>query len=151
MDQDHTPCLLAEPGCAAARQSRLHRALRSAASALRFTAASDRNRSRLTISADFTGHGIGMLLVPLMVRREARKEMPENMAALRRLIEESQRGRQSSGQGAPARPGHGMAARDLPCVPAVPVQAGSTRSHAPLPASHRPCRPLSPLKRLPEW
>jgi hypothetical protein len=27
--------------------------------------------------------------VPLMVRREARKEMPENMAALRQLIETS--------------------------------------------------------------
>jgi len=46
------------------------------------------SRSRLTISVDFTGHGIGRLLVPLMVRREARKEMPENMAALKRLIEE---------------------------------------------------------------
>ena len=46
-------------------------------------------RSRLTISVDFTGHGIGKLLVPLMVRREARKEMPENMAALKRLIETS--------------------------------------------------------------
>jgi uncharacterized protein YndB with AHSA1/START domain len=47
------------------------------------------SRSRLTISVDFTGHGIGKLLVPLMVRREARKEMPENMTALKRLIEES--------------------------------------------------------------
>jgi len=36
---------------------------------------------------DFTGHGIGKVLVPLMVRREARKEMPENMAALIQLIE----------------------------------------------------------------
>ena len=44
-------------------------------------------RSRLTISVDFTGHGIGKVLVPLMVRREARKEMPENVAALKRLIE----------------------------------------------------------------
>jgi hypothetical protein len=26
--------------------------------------------------------------VPLMVRREARKEMPDNIAALKRLIEE---------------------------------------------------------------
>jgi hypothetical protein len=33
------------------------------------------------------GHGIGKVLVPLMVRREARKEMPENMAALKQLIE----------------------------------------------------------------
>jgi hypothetical protein len=47
------------------------------------------SRSRLTISVDFTGHGIGKLLVPLMVRREGRKEMPENIAALKRLIEES--------------------------------------------------------------
>jgi hypothetical protein len=45
------------------------------------------SRSRLTISVDFTGHGIGKILVPLMVRREARKEMPDNIAALKRLIE----------------------------------------------------------------
>jgi uncharacterized protein YndB with AHSA1/START domain len=44
-------------------------------------------RSRLTISVDFTGHGIGKILVPLMVRREARKEMPDNMAALKQGIE----------------------------------------------------------------
>jgi uncharacterized protein YndB with AHSA1/START domain len=47
------------------------------------------SRSRLTISVDFTGRGIGKLLVPLMVRREARREMPENIAALKRLIETS--------------------------------------------------------------
>jgi hypothetical protein len=46
------------------------------------------SRSRLTISVDFTGHGIGKILVPPMVRREARKEMPDNIAALKRLIEE---------------------------------------------------------------
>jgi hypothetical protein len=45
------------------------------------------SRSRLTISVDFTGHGIGKLLVPLMVRREARNEMPANMAALRQRME----------------------------------------------------------------
>jgi uncharacterized protein YndB with AHSA1/START domain len=45
------------------------------------------SRSRLTISVDFTGHGIGKLLVPLMVRRDARKEMPDNMAALKQRIE----------------------------------------------------------------
>jgi uncharacterized protein YndB with AHSA1/START domain len=44
-------------------------------------------RSRLTISVDFTGHGIGKILVPLMVRPEARKEMPANMAALKRRME----------------------------------------------------------------
>jgi len=32
--------------------------------------------SRLTISVDFTGHGIGKILVPIMERRAARKEMP---------------------------------------------------------------------------
>jgi uncharacterized protein YndB with AHSA1/START domain len=44
-------------------------------------------RSRLTISVDFTGAGIGKILVPLMVRREARKEMPVNMATLKKRIE----------------------------------------------------------------
>jgi hypothetical protein len=47
--------------------------------------------SRLTISVDFTGHGIGKVLVPLVVRRQARKEMPANMAALKRLIETGER------------------------------------------------------------
>jgi hypothetical protein len=45
------------------------------------------SRSRLSISVDFTGHGIGKILVPLMVRREARKEMPANMAALKQRME----------------------------------------------------------------
>jgi uncharacterized protein YndB with AHSA1/START domain len=45
------------------------------------------SRSRLTISVDFTGHGIGKILVPLIVRREARKEMPANMAALKHKME----------------------------------------------------------------
>src|SRR6202161_992563 len=39
--------------------------------------------SQLTISGDFAGHGIGKILVPLVVRREARKEMPANLAALK--------------------------------------------------------------------
>jgi hypothetical protein len=45
------------------------------------------SRSRLTISVDFTGHGFGKILVPLMVRREARREMPANMAALKQKME----------------------------------------------------------------
>jgi uncharacterized protein YndB with AHSA1/START domain len=45
------------------------------------------SRSRLTISVDFTGHGIGKILVPLVVRREARKEMPDNITALRHRLE----------------------------------------------------------------
>jgi len=47
------------------------------------------SRSRLTISVDFTGRGIGKILVPLMIRREARKEMPDNMAALKQRMEAS--------------------------------------------------------------
>ena len=45
------------------------------------------SRSRLTISVDFTGHDIGKILVPLMVRPEARKEMPGNLAALKQRME----------------------------------------------------------------
>ena len=45
------------------------------------------DRSRLTITVDFTGHGIGKLLVPLVVRREAAKEMPANLAALKQNFE----------------------------------------------------------------
>ena len=46
------------------------------------------DRSQLTISVDFTGHGIGKILVPLIVRREATKEMPTNLAKLKRRLEE---------------------------------------------------------------
>jgi uncharacterized protein YndB with AHSA1/START domain len=45
------------------------------------------SRSRLTIAIEFEGHGIGKVLVPLLVRRAARKEMPANMAALRQRLE----------------------------------------------------------------
>jgi uncharacterized protein YndB with AHSA1/START domain len=44
-------------------------------------------RSRLTISVDFSGRGIGKVLVPVVVRRQARKEMPDNLAALKRRME----------------------------------------------------------------
>ena len=45
------------------------------------------SRSRLTITIDFEGHGIGRVLVPMVVVPEARKEMPENLAKLRRQLE----------------------------------------------------------------
>jgi len=45
------------------------------------------SRSRLTVAVDFEGHGIGKLLVPLVVRHEARKEMPTNLARLKRRLE----------------------------------------------------------------
>ena len=44
-------------------------------------------RSRLTIAVDFEGHGIGKVLVPLVVRRQARAEMPGNLAKLKERIE----------------------------------------------------------------
>jgi hypothetical protein len=46
-------------------------------------------RSLLTIAVDFEGHGIGRLLVPLLVRREARREMPVNVAMLKQRLEGS--------------------------------------------------------------
>jgi hypothetical protein len=45
-------------------------------------------RSRVTIELDFDGHGIGKPLVPLFVRREARKEMPANLRTLKERLEE---------------------------------------------------------------
>jgi len=45
------------------------------------------HRATLTIAVDFDGHGIGKVLVPLVVRRQARKEMPDNLAALQRQLE----------------------------------------------------------------
>jgi uncharacterized protein YndB with AHSA1/START domain len=46
-------------------------------------------RSRLTITIDFEGRGIGKLLVPLLVRRQARREMPTNLARLKQLLEDN--------------------------------------------------------------
>lgn len=45
------------------------------------------SQARLTIALDFEGHGIGKALVPLFVRREARREMPANLAALKERLE----------------------------------------------------------------
>jgi hypothetical protein len=45
-------------------------------------------RSRLTIRVDFEGHGIGKVLVPLMVQRQAAKEMPTNMTTLKSRLEQ---------------------------------------------------------------
>jgi uncharacterized protein YndB with AHSA1/START domain len=49
----------------------------------------DRSRSRVTIDVDFTGHGIGKVLVPLFVRRQAASEMPENMKRLKEQLQAS--------------------------------------------------------------
>jgi hypothetical protein len=46
--------------------------------------------SRLTIAVGFEGHGIDKILVPLLVGRQAQKEMPANLATLKRRIEAQQ-------------------------------------------------------------
>jgi len=57
-------------------------------------------RSRLTIAVDFEGRGIGKILVPLLVRREAQKEMPANLARLKEHLETT--GRRSAADPAPS-------------------------------------------------
>jgi len=47
----------------------------------------DGARSRVTITVDFEGRGIGKLLVPLVVRRQAAGEMRENMRRLKQALE----------------------------------------------------------------
>jgi uncharacterized protein YndB with AHSA1/START domain len=47
----------------------------------------DGSRSRVTIEVDFTGHGIGRVLVPLVVRRQAARENPESMKRLKQRLE----------------------------------------------------------------
>jgi hypothetical protein len=69
-----------------------------------FAYATDPNRfsewqkgvARLTIALAFEGHGIGRLLVPLVVERQARREMPVNLAALKIRLEASHHGENTS-------------------------------------------------------
>ncbi|MFZ0040244.1 MAG: SRPBCC family protein [Solirubrobacteraceae bacterium] len=49
----------------------------------------NRARSHVTIHVDFEGHGIGKALVPLVVRRQAAREMPANARRLKAAIEAS--------------------------------------------------------------
>lgn len=43
--------------------------------------------SRVTIELDFEGHGIGKLLVPLLVRPETRRGLPRNLQLLKERVE----------------------------------------------------------------
>jgi len=43
--------------------------------------------AHLSIAVDFVGHGIGKVLVPLVVRREAAVELPANITTLKRKLE----------------------------------------------------------------
>jgi uncharacterized protein YndB with AHSA1/START domain len=45
------------------------------------------DRSRVTLKLDFEGHGIGKVLVPLVVRRMAQKETPQNLQTLKQRLE----------------------------------------------------------------
>jgi len=47
----------------------------------------DGARSRVTLELDFEGHGIGKILVPLVVRRQAQKELPINVQNLKERLE----------------------------------------------------------------
>ena len=44
---------------------------------------------RVSIDVDFEGHGIGKLIVPLVVRPQAAKEMPANIRRLKQRLEGS--------------------------------------------------------------
>ena len=46
-----------------------------------------KDASTVTIDLDFEGHGIGKILVPLMVIPQSRKEMARNMARLKDRLE----------------------------------------------------------------
>jgi uncharacterized protein YndB with AHSA1/START domain len=48
---------------------------------------SDGARSRVTLRLEFEGHGLGKLLVPLVVRRQARAEVPKNLRKLKEILE----------------------------------------------------------------
>jgi uncharacterized protein YndB with AHSA1/START domain len=47
----------------------------------------DGRRTRFTFELDFDGHGIGKILVPLVVRRQAEKELPQSHENLKRRLE----------------------------------------------------------------
>jgi uncharacterized protein YndB with AHSA1/START domain len=47
----------------------------------------DGRRSQVTISLDFHGHGVGLLLVPLVIQRQARRQLPRNLQKLKAVLE----------------------------------------------------------------
>jgi uncharacterized protein YndB with AHSA1/START domain len=53
----------------------------------RFEPLGDGDRTRFTFELDFEGHGIGKVLVPLVVRRQAEKELPESHENLKKRLE----------------------------------------------------------------
>ncbi|WP_406442079.1 SRPBCC family protein [Streptomyces sp. NBC_01613] len=53
----------------------------------RITPLDDGRRSHLTMDLDFEGHGIGKVLLPLVVRPQVRKELPRNEQLLKDKLE----------------------------------------------------------------
>ncbi|MFE5817274.1 SRPBCC family protein [Streptomyces sp. NPDC056479] len=47
----------------------------------------DGRRSRVTIDIDFEGHGVGKVLIPLVVRPQVRKELPRDEQLLKDRLE----------------------------------------------------------------
>jgi len=47
----------------------------------------DGRRSRVTMDLDFEGHGLGKVLLPLVVRPQVRKELPRNEQLLKDRLE----------------------------------------------------------------
>lgn len=45
-------------------------------------------RSRVTMALDFKARGIGRLLLPLVIRRQARKQLPKNQQRLKEMLEQ---------------------------------------------------------------
>ena len=50
----------------------------------------DGRRTRFTFEIDFEGHGIGKLLVPLVVKRQAKTEVVKSHEALKQQLERAQ-------------------------------------------------------------
>jgi uncharacterized protein YndB with AHSA1/START domain len=47
----------------------------------------DGKRSRLTVAFEFEAHGIGKLLLPLVVRPQVRRQLPKNQQRLKDILE----------------------------------------------------------------
>jgi hypothetical protein len=80
--------------------------------------------SRLTIAVDFARHGIGRLLVPLIIRHQAHKEMPANVDALKRRVRPSSPStRRRTKPRSPPRCQEATAAPPLPAAALVPAHS----------------------------
>jgi uncharacterized protein YndB with AHSA1/START domain len=49
----------------------------------------DATRSRVTLELELAGHGLGKLIVPLVARPQARKEVPRNLEHLKERLEQA--------------------------------------------------------------